>query len=259
MAMTYYNIPDIYTLEFAGDKKYITLNIEDINIQKSDMSKRIIKNYNINTDIMIVQSSVFGFLDNTIPIINNYIYFPYKYQQKIYFFIQSYNYDEIFLEINNITVLHKKYKIYICNDLQSYCSGDENLILINTKYNFCTFNIYIELRDPDTEILIKNKDITHKIIKTVSNNYIFHFKVYKINKRYINLQLYGITNIINDKTLLIDIKFDNVNYIYSKYEKAYEDISTFLEKNKKYVIIMSDFESKIKGTYYMDCLSFSKN
>lgn len=260
--MDYSNIPDIYGGNIPNNKQ-IELDVKSLDTTITINPRTT--SYKKKPNLIIIKTTlnfINGMLEYT-PIINNLIYFPFSKSTVYQYSIQSHNYDlhNPYLDLYQLTVKNRRYNIYNANSLLDYCSGDEYLTLFNFKkkyvYKKYIFNIYIHLVDPNTikKIIIK-KDLS--TIKIPFRNFIFHFKVEHIDKQYVELQLYGISDTITDKTLNIDVKFNDINTIYSKYEKAIDDVNEFLNMPIIYEIEMRLLESKINGTYYPNGIYYKK-
>jgi hypothetical protein len=127
-------------------------------------------------------------------------------------------------------------------------------IFYKDSLNIYTFTICIKLDDPISERTYRIDKKKLEIIKLKSKNFIFSYKPILENNKQIVLYLIYITNIENNKTIEIDIKFTDINTIYHKYEKAIDDVNHFIfeksDKEYEYKIEIKYIEKYIKGVYY---------
>lgn len=254
------SIPDIYSDSFTQDNKKIMLDIEKIYPTDDEYNcislMRITSNNLNNITIVLIKSSIYCDID-THPIFNNFIYFL-NTKQKVIRYVpikRDELYDNAYIEVYKINIINIKHKIYKVDD--DYCTGDDNMMIFsNDIRNYvCTFTICIKLYDPISERTYKIDKKKLQIIKLKSKKFIFSYEPILENNKLIVLYLIGITNIENDETIKIDIKFTDINTIYHKYEKAIDDVKDFIfEKSDKkledYVIKIKYIDKHIKGVYY---------
>ena len=269
------SIPNIYSDSFTQDSKKIILDIEKIYLtddQYNHISLIHITSNNLNNiTIVLIKLNIYCDM-NAQPIFNKSIYFPNK-KQKVIRYVpikRDELYDNAYIEVHKINIINIKYQIYKLDD--EYCTGDDNMMIFSNDIRnyICTFTICIKLYDPISERTYKIDKKKLQIIKLKSQNFIFSYEPILENNKLIVLYLIGITqrsligsspvderitNIKNDETIKIDIKFTDINTIYHKYEKAIDDVKHFIfEKSDKkledYVIKIKYIDKHIKGVYY---------
>lgn len=136
-------------------------------------------------------------------------------------------------EKTNMSMLY-----YIKNiNLGKLCS---NIQLLQNNFALL-IRIYIEY---PANINTPNYNNKLKNINIKSDDLIFIYKIKYISDKIIMLQLNGITKIDSDDNIFINIKFDNLNNIYDKYIKCFENICKFI--NKKYDTYLYDEREFLK-------------
>jgi hypothetical protein len=254
------SIPDIYSDCLTPNSKKIIMEVQKIYLTDNDygyISLIHITSKNLSNFTFVLIKSNIGCDIDAYPNFNNSIYFLNTKQKVIRYVPIKCDelYDNAYIKIHKISIINTKYKIHKFDD--DYCTGDEDMMIFkkDIKNYVCTFTIRIKLYDPISERTYKIDKKKLKIIKLKSQNFIFSYEPILENNRLIVLYLIGITNIENDETIKMDIKFTDINTIYYKYEKAIDDVKHFIfERSDKeledYEIKIKYIEKHIKGVYY---------
>lgn len=268
------NIPNIYSDSYSSNKndlEIIDLINDDINYLISEKYFNLTNYELINTPnkkyIIMFKTNYKGdfVIDTTDGIFNTYnnrILFPKINEYIIFSLDNEYNkdiLDNLYFK-QTILILYKfkinNYKYNIINidigQISNYYEPLSGNLLFGQKYIndklyiYCTFTI---------NIFPKNKQEIPKLIKIQSKEYVFIYESQLNSNKMIVLYLIGIKNINTDETIIIDIKFTNIESIYQKYENAIEQINKFLfYKNKKFTYYQNDILKYIKGKIYPDLL-----
>jgi hypothetical protein len=254
-------IPNIYENAYSSYNKDYILEIVEIDLKNLyEKTREYISTH--KTLFILIKTNIYfnGLHISDIEIYNNLIYFPDENISVLKMFNHFYDIDidldQYFLKLyiikyDNNTVC-KKFVSLNHYDYNTYCTGDEDMLIFHQKENIMTFTIHIHLYDKNIKSYIKFDKIKLKFIKFKSNNLIFIYNPMIINDRNIVLYLIEIKKIDSGESLIIDIKFNNIDSIYDKYKNYIDLVKKFMSfKNfSEYYIEMKYLEKYIKGVYY---------
>lgn len=253
--MDYHKISDIYMNELnlnnnSNTAEIIFEKIENINYM--DIYKyRNYKNDNDNdNDIFIIKftKNYKTYYNNGDDNINEYIiYFPYSL-----LFFETIVPKDNFVDLYRINIKQYIFRLKFCDQREASDCKIMNLFEFTrndyefeklTLYEKFTFNIFVEPTKPYEFGKMK------KSVKLKIDNFIFYYKIRVLNKKLVELILFCISNTITNENIIIDIKLDDINTIYSKYEIAIKKIYSFLILDKNCIVDITQLKKQIDGNY----------
>lgn len=276
------NIPNIYEYNaYSFTNKDYILKIKKIDLKK--LLKEPTYIYKHNTLFILIKTNIdFGELRiSDIKIYNNLIFFPeenltVRITSSLSNNFNDIDLDQYFLNLyiiiyeNNFLNLNKNFIGFDDDDYRTYCTGDKEMLIFDQNNNIMTFTININLYDTNIKSYIKFDKRKLNLIKLKSHNFIFIYNPIIINDKNIVLYLIGIQKIDSGESIVIDIKFNNIDNIYDKYRKSINlikkfmgfqncetNIENFFERRYRkflkfpeYFIEIKYLEKYIRGVYY---------
>ena len=285
-----YNIPDIYADSYQT--KNTKDKIEIIDVLNTQLSKFKFLDYEFCEKTFEFCKKTFEFDEKTFELFEKnkkkYILIS-KTNFKNFTIYNDGDFDmfnnRIFFPKRNVTVTFSIFKNN-CNNLidDEYLDDSyyKQTTLILYKYNIDDYKYNIISKDAgimeNLETLFKIKDNRYseftflinirywrsrlnssrnfsdipKLIKLCSGNFIFIYEPTLNEDKSLVLYLIAIKNTLSDEYISIDIKFNNIETIYNKYEIAIDKIKNFIftKSNFRYMFDKYDISKHIKGLIY---------